>query len=157
MTSMLPDLGAWRLTKGRRDGNGAYLEVDATATPANEQALPVLGRKFTFDIDYTSGDENRILFRTVWFDAANAWKAQVTSDLKRIPPGTNANIKFNVVLPDSTHPKWLPSLSIPGTGHDIRITRLDVYPTVDPGITYADSGYHEGMGGSMAPVSANSQ
>lgn len=157
MPSMLPVLGAWWFSKGRREGNGAYIEVNSSTTPYDQHAIPVLGRKFTFDIDYTSGDENRLLFRTSWFNDANVKQAQVTTDLKRLPPGTNANIKIDIVLPTSTYPKWLPSIMVPSTGHDIRITRLDVYPTPEPGIQYVDSGYAEGMGGSMPTISVNSQ
>lgn len=157
MPSMFPRLGSWWFSNGRTEGIGAYINVNASTTPYDQHAMPVMNRKFTFEMNYTSGDENRLVIRASHMSEANVKTGQSVVETKRIPPGTKATIKLDVQLPDAVGPKWLPSLFVPSTGHDILIHSLEVYPTPTPGIRYGDAAYAEGMGGSMPNLSVQSE
>lgn len=157
MASMLPVLGTWWFSNGRRDGDGAYISVNSSTTPYDQHAIPVLQKKFRFTLNYTSGDENRLVFRA---SRLNDKKQNILQDIietKRLPAGTKRTIDLDIVLPDSKYQYWLPSIQIPSTGHDILIHSLEVYPTPPEGIEFVSMAVGEGMGGSMPDLMALSQ
>ena len=157
MYSMLPALGTWWFGNGRPDGDGAYIHVDSSSTPYDQYAIPVLQRKFRFEINYTS-EENRLVFYANWFDSKKAnVNRQVIVETKRIPAGTKKTAYLDILLPDDAYPNWLPSIQVPSTGHDIQIHSLEVYPTPTEGIEFVSRALGEGTGGAMPDLMAASQ
>lgn len=157
MDSMLPKLSSWWFGNGQAQGDGAYINVNSSTTPYDQYAIPVLQKKFRFTLNYTSGDENRLVFRA---SRVNAKKENLYQDIietKRLPAGTKRSIDLDIVLPDSQHPLWLPSIQVPSTGHDILIHSLELYPTPPEGIEFVSRAVGEGMGGSMPDLMASSQ
>jgi hypothetical protein len=157
MASMLPVLGTWWFGNGRRDGDGAYINANSSTTPYDQHAIPVLQKKFRFTLNYTSGDENRLVFRASRLNAKKENIFQELIETKRLPAGTKRTINLDIVLPDSQYPLWLPSIQVPSTGHDILIHSLEVYPTPPEGIEFVSRAVGEGMGGSMPDLMAPSQ
>lgn len=157
MASMLPVLGTWWFGNGRRDGDGAYINANSSTTPYDQHAIPVLQKKFRFTLNYTSGDENRLVFRASRLNDKKENIFQELIETKRLPAGTKRTIDLDIVLPDSKYPLWLPSIQVPSTGHDILIHSLEVYPTPPEGIEFVSRAVGEGMGGSMPDLMAPSQ
>lgn len=157
MASMLPALSTWWFGNGQPQGDGAYINVNSSTTPYDQHAIPVLQKKFRFTLNYTSGDENRLVIRA---SRLNDKKENIFQDIvetKRLPAGTKRTIDLDIVLPDSSYPLWLPSIQVPSTGHDILIHSLEVYPTPPEGIEFVSRAVGEGMGGSMPDLMAPSQ
>ena len=127
---ILPTLGEWWRSRGQRRGDGAYINAGASTTPYDNAAIEVGSRRFTFEMSYTSGDPNIVHILVYWFSADT--KKQAGPDrLKRVDlsAGSGTVTKIEVELPDDTRPKWLPSLRVDPTGHDILIHSLKVYGT----------------------------
>lgn len=131
--SILPALGDWWWSKGKRQGGGVYLYAGASTTPYDGAAVPVGSRKFTLEVTYTSGSSNLIDVRVNWFNDAKAKVAGPfyvkTYDL---PLAQNGTSLLEVELPADPRPRWLPSLLIPASGHDILVHSLKVYETPAP-------------------------
>lgn len=131
--SVLPALGDWWRSEGKRQGTSVYLYSGASTTPYDNAAVPVGSRKFTLEITYTSGSSNQIDARVNWFNDAKAKMAGPfyikTFDLAPAKAGTAL---LEVELPASTHPRWLPSLRVPDSAHDILLHSLKVYETPAP-------------------------
>ena len=157
MDSMLPKLSSWWFSNGKAQGDGAYINVNSSMTPYDQYAIPVLQKKFRFTLNYTSGDENRLIFRASRLNAQKQNLYQDIIETKRLPAGAKHSIDLDIVLPDSQHPLWLPSIQVPSTGHDILIHSLEVYPTPPEGIEFVSRAVGEGIGGSMPDLMAPSQ
>lgn len=131
--SILPALGDWWWSKGKRQNGAVYLYAGASTTPYDGAAVPVGSRKFTFEVTYTSGGSNQIDVRVNWFNDAKAKVAGPfdikTFDLPSAQAGTDL---LEVELPSSASPRWLPSLLVPASAHDILIHSLKVYETPAP-------------------------
>lgn len=131
--SILPALGDWWWSKGKRQGTSVYLNAGASATPYDGAAVPVGSRKFTLEVTYTSGHANQIDVRVNWF---NDGKVKVAGpfDVKTfyLPPAQAGTALLEVELPASTYPRWLPSLLVPASAHDILVHSLKVYETPVP-------------------------
>ena len=131
--SILPALGDWWWSKGKRQGGAVYLYAGASTTPYDGAAAPVGSRKFTIEVTYTSGNSNLIDVRVNWFNDA---KTRVAGpfDVKtyELPPANNGTTLLEVELPANPNPRWLPSLLVPASAHDILIHSLKVYETPAP-------------------------
>nr|DAT14500.1 MAG TPA: hypothetical protein [Caudoviricetes sp.] len=128
--SILPDLGDWWWSKGKRQGTSVYLNAGASTTPYDGAAVPVGSRRFTFEVTYTSGDQGRIDVRVNWFNDAKV-KVAGPFDVKTfdLPPAQAGTTLLEVDLPADPRPRWLPSLLVPAGAHDILIHSLKVYET----------------------------
>lgn len=131
--SILPALGNWWWSKGKRQGTSVYLSAGASTTPYDGAAVPVGSRKFTIEVTYASGSPNQIDVRVNWFNEAKA-KVAGPFDIKTyaLPPAQSGTTLLEVELPASTYPRWLPSLLVPDSAHDILIHSLKVYETPAP-------------------------
>lgn len=131
--SILPALGDWWWSKGKRQGGGVYLNAGASTTPYDGAAVPVGARKFTLEVTYTSGNANQIDVRVNWFNDAKA-KMAGPFDVKTydLPSAQAGTALLEVELPSSTYPRWLPSLLVPASAHDILVHSLKVYETPAP-------------------------
>ena len=131
--SILPALGDWWWSKGKRQNGAVYLYAGASTTPYDGAAVPVGSRKFTLEITYTSGSSNLIDVRVNWFNDAKA-KVAGPFDIKTfgLSPAQNGTALSEVELPADPRPRWLPSLLIPASAHDILIHSLKVYETPAP-------------------------
>ena len=131
--SILPALGDWWWSKGKRQGGGVYLNAGASTTPYDGASVPVGSRKFTFEVAYTSGSSNQIDVRVNWFNDAKV-KVAGPFDIKTfdLPSSQGGATLLEVELPSSTYPRWLPSLLVPASAHDILIHSLKVYETPAP-------------------------
>lgn len=131
--SILPALGDWWWSKGKRQGTSVYLNAGASTTPYDGAAVPVGSRRFTFEVAYTSGESNRIDVRVNWFNDAKVKVAGPfdikTFDLASSQGGTTL---LEMDLPTNPNPRWLPSILIPSSAHDIIIHSLKVYETPAP-------------------------
>ena len=131
--SILPALGDWWWSKGKRQGTSVYLTAGASTTPYDGAAVPVGSRRFTFEVTYTSGDPNRIDVRVNWFND-NKVKVSGPFDVQTfdLAPTQNGTALLAVDLPPSASPRWLPSILIPSSAHDIIIHSLKIYETPVP-------------------------
>lgn len=131
--SILPALGDWWWSKGKRQGTSVYLNAGASATPYDGAAVPVGSRRFTFEVTYTTGDSSRIDVRVNWFNDSKV-KVSGPFDVKSfdLPHAQNGAALLGVELPASTYPRWLPSLLVPASAHDILIHSLKIYETPSP-------------------------
>lgn len=131
--SILPPLGDWWWSKGKRQGTSVYLNAGASTTPYDGAAVPAGSRKFTFEVAYTSGDSNQIDVRVNWFNDAKV-KVSGPFDIKtfNLSPTQNGTAMLAVELPSSTSPRWLPSILVPASAHDIIIHSLKIYETPAP-------------------------
>lgn len=131
--SILPALGDWWWSKGKRQGGGVYLSAGASTTPYDGAAVPVGSRKFTIEITYTSGNSNRLDVRVNWFNDAKV-KVAGPFDIKTfdLSPAQAGTALLEVELPASTYLRWLPSLLVPTSAHDILVHSLKVYETQAP-------------------------
>lgn len=131
--SILPALGNWWWSKGARQGSSVYLNAGASTTPYDAAAVPVGSRKFTLEVTYTSGDSNRLDVRVNWFNDAKV-KASGPFDIQTfdLTPAQNGTTLLAVELPPSPSPRWLPSLLVPASAHDIIVHSLKVYETPAP-------------------------
>jgi len=131
--SILPALGDWWWSKGKRQGTSVYLYAGASATPYDEAAVSVGSRKFTLEITYTSGSSNQIGVRVNWFNDAKA-KVAGPFDVKTfdLPSAQAGTAPLEMELPASAYPRWLPSLLVPASAHDILVHSLKVYETPAP-------------------------
>lgn len=131
--SILPALGDWWWSKGKRQGTSVYLNAGASSTPYDGAAVPVGSRRFTFEVTYTSGNSNRIDVRVNWFND-NKVKVSGPFDVQTfdLAPTQNGTALLGVELPASTYPRWLPSILIPSGAHDIIIHSLKIYETPAP-------------------------
>jgi hypothetical protein len=127
---ILPVLGEWWRSRGQRRGDGAYINAGASTTPYDGAAVEVGGRRFTFEMSYTSGDSNIVHIMVNWFSADNKKQAG-PYPLKRVDlsAGSGTVTKIEIELLDDARPKWLPSLRVDPAGHDILIHSLKVYAT----------------------------
>lgn len=128
--SIIPDLGDWWWSKGKRQGTSVYLNAGASTTPYDGAAVPVGSRRFTFEVTYTLGDQGRIDVRVNWFNDAKV-KVAGPFDVKTfgLPPAQAGTTLLEVDLPADPRPRWLPSLLVPASAHDILIHSLKVYET----------------------------
>ena len=131
--SILPALGDWWWSKGKRQGTSVYLNAGASTTPYDGAAVSVGSRKFTLEITYTSGHANRLDVRVTWVNASKA-KVAGPFDVKTfdLPSAQAGTALLEVDLPASTYPRWLPSLLVPASAHDILVHSLKVYETSAP-------------------------
>lgn len=132
--SILPALGSWWRSLGQSQGDGASLPPGASSTPYDGSAVPVGSRKFTFEVVYTSGDSNQIDIRVNWFND-NKVKVAGPFDIQTytLAPATAGTALLAVELPSGTSPRWLPSILVPASAHDIIIIHsLKVYETPAP-------------------------
>ena len=132
-TSLLPALGSWWRSAGSQRGEGAYLNVGASTTPYDNAAIPVGDRRFTFELQYTSGDPNILNVRVNKFSDKNV-KLDGPFQVKRVDlaSGKASTVKIEVEIPASVGPKWLPSLLVDPSGHDILVHSLKVYASPKP-------------------------
>lgn len=131
--SLLPVLGEWWRSHGQRRGDGAYINAGAVTSPNDSAALPVGGGKFTFELTYTSGDPNQLAIGIDRYNAENRrQEVPAVSSTFNLQAGKLAPAKIDLELPPSPHPKWLPSLRVLSSGHDILIHSLKVYETPPP-------------------------
>ena len=128
--SILPALGSWWWSKGKRQGDAVYLYAGTSTTPYDSAAAPVGSRKFTIEIAYTSGDSSRLDVRVNWFNDAKV-KVSGPFDVQtfNLDSAQNGTTLLVFELPPSASPMWLPSLLIPASAHDILIHSLKVYET----------------------------
>lgn len=131
--SILPALGDWWWSRGKRQGGGVYLSAGASTTPYDSAAAPVGSRKFTLEVTYTSGSSNRIDVRVNRFNDAKV-KVDGPFDVKTfdLPPAQAGTALLEVELPADPRPRWLPSLLVPADAHDILVHSLKVYETPAP-------------------------
>lgn len=131
--SILPGLGDWWWSKGKRQGGGVYLYAGASTTPYDGAAVPAGSRKFTIEVIYTSGSPNQIDVRVNWFNEAKA-KVSGPLDIKTfdLSPAQAGMALLEVELPASAYPRWLPSLLVPASAHDLLVHSLKVYETPAP-------------------------
>lgn len=131
--SILPALGNWWWSKGKRQGDSVYLYAGASTTPYDGSAVPVGSRKFTIEITYTSGSSNQLDVRVNWFNDSKVKVAGPfdikTFDLNLAQNGT-ALLEFELTA--DSRPRWLPSLLIPASAHDMLVHSLKVYETPAP-------------------------
>lgn len=127
--SIFPVLGAWWRSKGTRQDGGATLPAGASTTPYDSAAMPVGSRKFTFEIDYRDTAEARIDLRVNWFND-NKVKINGPFDITTVTlPQGQTKVVAEVELPDSTAPRWLPSIGVPAGSGDAVISSLKIYET----------------------------
>lgn len=127
--SIFPILGAWWRSKGTRQGDGATLPAGASTTPYDNAAIPVGSRKVTFEIDYQDAAAARIDLRVNWFND-NKVKINGPFNIATVAlPQGQTKVVAEVELPDSTAPRWLPSLGIPADSSDAAISSLKIYET----------------------------
>lgn len=131
--SLLPVLGAWWRSKGAREGAGASLPAGASTTPYDGSAIPVGGRRFTFEFTYSSSSDARVDFRVNWFSDS---KVKVSGPFvltsTALAAGQDVPMKVEVGLPDDPSPRWLPSIGVPATSGDVTFSALSVYETPAP-------------------------
>ena len=131
--SILPALGDWWWSRGKRQGTAVYLYAGASTTPYDGSAVPVGARKFTIEITYTSGSATRLDVRVNWF---NDGKVKVAGpfDIKTfdLNPAQNGTALLEFELPADSRPRWLPSLLIPASAHDMIVHSLKLYETPAP-------------------------
>lgn len=127
--SIFPVLGAWWRSKGVRQGDGATLPAGASTTPYDSAATPVGSRKFTFEVDYRDTSESRLGLRVNWFND-NKVKINGPFDITTVTlPQGQTKVVAEVELPDSTAPRWLPSVGISADSGDAVISSLKIYET----------------------------
>lgn len=132
--SILPTISNWWWSKGKRQGDGGvYLNAGASSTPYDGSAVPVGSRKFTLEITYTSGNSNQIGVRVNRFNDAKV-KVAGPFDIKTfdLSPAQAGTALLEIELPANPNPRWLPSLIVPASAHDILIHSLKVYETPAP-------------------------
>lgn len=132
--SILPAISSWWWSKGKRQGDGGvYLNAGASSTPYDSAAVPVGSRKFTFEVAYTSGNSNQIDVRVNWFND-NKVKVAGPFDIQTytLAPAQNGTTLLAAELPADPRPRWLPSILVPASAHDIIIHSLKVYETPAP-------------------------
>lgn len=131
--SILPALGDWWWSKGKRQGTSVYLNAGASTTPYDGAAVPVGSRKFTLEVTYTSGHANKVDVRVNWFNDAKV-KVAGPLDVKTfdLPSAQGGTALLEVDLPVDPRPRWLPSLLVPASAHDILVHSLKVYETPAP-------------------------
>lgn len=131
--SLLPVFGAWWRSKGARQGAGASLPAGASTTPYDGSAIPVGGRRFTFEFTYSSSGDSQVDFRVNWFSDA---KVKVSGPFAltsaTLAAGQDVPMKVEVELPDNTTPRWLPSISVSASSSEVLFSSLSVYETPAP-------------------------
>lgn len=132
--SILPAIDNWWWSRGQRQGDGGvYLNVGASSTPYDGSAVPVGSRRFTFEVTYTSGDSNQIEVRVNWFnDSKVKLSGPFSIQTLSLAPAKRGTARLEVDLPSNPSPRWLPSILVPSSGHDIIIHSLKVYETPPP-------------------------
>lgn len=140
--SMLPPIGEWWRSRGYRQGDAVSLPPGASTTPYDLSAVPVLGRKFTFEITYSAGGAARADLRVNWFSHGQK-KVGGPFNLTSVPLDTAQNrvVTADVTLPDNPSPRWLPSIGVASDSGEMLISSLRVYETsapVGPAVTVWD-------------------
>ena len=131
--SLLPVLGEWWRSRGQRRGDGAYINAGAVTSPNESAAIPTGGGKFTLELTYTSGDANQLSIGIDRYNASNRrQQVPAVSSTFNLPAGKQAPAKIDLELPPSPLPKWLPSVRVLPSGHDILIHSLKMYETPPP-------------------------
>ena len=131
--SIFPALSAWWRSLGQSQGDGASLPPKASTTPYDGSSVTVGSRKFTIELTYTSGSANRIDVRVNWFND-NKVKVAGPFDIQTfdLNPAQSGAALLEFELPADPRPRWLPSILIPASAHDILIHSLKVYETPVP-------------------------
>ena|GEM_PF-5063421 len=128
--SLLPALKSWWRSAGYPSGEGASLPAGASSTPYDSAAISVGDRKFTFEVQYTSGDPNILNIRANKFsDQDNKLDGPFQIKRAELASGKAATVKIEIDIPEDVGPKWLPSLLVDPSGHDILIHSLRMYGT----------------------------
>lgn len=139
--SMLPVLGEWWRSRGQRQGDGSALPPGASTTPYDLSAVPVLSRRFTFEITYSAASAAKVDLRVNWFSHAQK-KIGGPFSLTSVTLGAAQGqaVTAEVVLPDNQSPRWLPSVGVPADSGEVLISSLKVYetPTSGPAVTVWD-------------------
>ena len=131
--SLLPVFGAWWRSKGARQGAGASLPAGASTTPYDGSAIPVGGRRFTFEFTYSSSGDTQVDFRVNWF---NDTKVKVSGPFNltsaTLAAGQDVPMKVEVELKDNPFPRWLPSIGVSASSNETLFSSLSVYETPAP-------------------------
>lgn len=131
--SLLPVFGAWWRNKGARQGAGASLPAGASTTPYDGSAIPVGGRRFTFEFTYSSSGDSQVEFRVNWFtDSKVKVSGPFTLTSSTLAAGQGVPMKIEVTLPDNTAPRWLPSIGVPVSSSEVLFSSLSAYETPAP-------------------------
>lgn len=134
--SMLPVLGEWWRSRGQRQGDGSALPPGASATPYDLSAVPVVSRRFTFEITYSAAAAAKVDLRVNWFSHAQK-KVGGPFNLTSVAldVGQGKTVTAEVTLPDGPSPRWLPSIGIPADSSEVLISSLKVYESQASGPT----------------------
>lgn len=128
--SLLPVLGEWWRSRGQRQGDGASLPPGASSTPYDLSAVPMLSRRFVFEITYSAAAAARVDLRVNWFsDGKTKVSGPFTLTEVALDATQGKTVTTEVTLPASTSPRWLPSIAVPAGSGEVAISSLKVYET----------------------------
>lgn len=125
--SVLPVFGAWWRSSGTRSGDGADLPAGATTTPYDNFAVPVGGKRWSVELEYSAAAPVTLVIRHNHINAGKEVARQTEIGRFPLEAGSGVTKRIDFDLTDSPHPNWLPSLS-PSDGR-VSFTSVKVYET----------------------------
>lgn len=125
--SVLPVFGAWWRSSGTRRGDGADLPAGATSTPYDNYAVPVGGKRWSVELEYSAAAPVILIIRRSHLDASKEVARQTEIGRFPLEAGSGATKRIDFGLEDSPHPNWLVSLS-PSDGA-VSFASVKVYET----------------------------
>ena len=125
--SVLPVFGAWWRSAGTRRGDGAEIPAGASTTPYDNSAVPVGGKRWTIEFEYSAAAPVNIAIRQNHVTAGKEVARQTEVTTVLLAAGTDVDRRIDIELGDSPHPNWLPSLRL--VDGPVNFTSIKVYET----------------------------
>lgn len=125
--SVLPVFGAWWRSAGTRRGDGAEIPAGASTTPYDNSAVPVGGKRWTIEFEYSAAAPVNIAIRQNHVTAGKEVARQTEVTTVLLSAGTDVVRRIDIELGDSPHPNWLPSLRL--VDGPVNFTSIKVYET----------------------------
>ena len=140
--SILPGIGEWWRSGGQRQGDAVSLPSGASTTPYDLSAVPVLGRKFTFEITYSADRASKVDLRVNWFSyVQKKLGGPFNLSTLALDAARGKTVTAEITLPDNPSPRWLPSIGVSADSGEVSISSLKIYETpasAGPSVTVWD-------------------
>ena len=111
-SSVLPVFGAWWRSSGTRKGDGADLPAGASSTPYDNFAVPVGGKRWSVELEYSAPSPVNLVVRHNHISAGKEVARQTEIGTFPLAAGTGMDRRIDFELSDTTQPNWLPSLRL---------------------------------------------
>ena len=125
--SALPVLGAWWRSSGTRRGDGADIPPGASTTPYDNFAVPVGGKRWSLELEYSTAAPATLSLRQTHITASREVARQTDIGRYALEVGSGVTRRIDFELGDSPLPYWLPSLG--AVGNTVSFAAVKVYET----------------------------